>query len=86
MQNLFSKRGDIADLAARLNINRVSVHAWAKKGAVPPARCAEVERLTGIPAEELNRSVKWFRVVEPGWPNGKPVADMGSPKRDGGEQ
>jgi DNA-binding transcriptional regulator YdaS (Cro superfamily) len=76
MQTLFQSHGDISSLAEKLGINRASVHGWINRGFVPVGRCAEVERITGVRAEELNTRVKWFRVVEPGWPNGKPVPDL----------
>jgi DNA-binding transcriptional regulator YdaS (Cro superfamily) len=78
MDERLKARGVNAALARGLGVRSPSVSRWIAQGCFPAARCAEAERITGVPAETLNTRVRWFRVVEPGWPNGKPVADMSS--------
>lgn len=46
--------GNISALARALKINRQAVQAW---NAIPPTRCIEIEKLTGIPRAELRADI-----------------------------
>lgn len=70
---LDAKRGRAAALAVQLGIREVNLARWRAVGIVPAQRCADVERITGIPCESLNPRIEWRRVRERGWPGGRPV-------------
>ena len=50
MTRLRSQRGLLARVAAGLNLTRAAVGKWDR---IPAERVVEVERITGIPREEL---------------------------------
>lgn len=43
---------------------------------VPESMCPAIERVTGVTVEELRPDLKWIRVSDPAWPNGKPLLDV----------
>jgi DNA-binding transcriptional regulator YdaS (Cro superfamily) len=65
--------GSQETLAAVLGIRSPSISGWRRAGAVPPDRCAEIERATGgaVTCEELRPDVPWIR-----GPNGEPLIDV----------
>ena len=44
--------GTRAEVAARLNVDKSQLTRWAQRG-IPAARVVDVERITGIPREQL---------------------------------
>jgi DNA-binding transcriptional regulator YdaS (Cro superfamily) len=50
MDQIRAKRGMLARVADELGLARSTVHAWQR---VPDKHLVEVERITGIPREEL---------------------------------
>lgn len=49
-----TRNGKIAALAEELGISRAAVSQWPR---VPPDRVLEVERITGVPKEELRPDI-----------------------------
>jgi DNA-binding transcriptional regulator YdaS (Cro superfamily) len=47
--------GGVTALAPRINVSRQAIYLWIEKGSIPPRRCADVERETGVPREKLNQ-------------------------------
>lgn len=54
LQKAISAAGTISALAVRLNLTAQAVSQW---DAVPIERCADVERETGVPRNELRPDV-----------------------------
>lgn len=48
--------GGFAQLADLLMVSRQAVYKWLETN-VPPKRCADVERLTGVPREHLRPDI-----------------------------
>lgn len=44
-------------VATSLGIKAPSLYSWIERGEVPPGRCIEVERLTGVSRHVLNPKV-----------------------------
>jgi len=55
-------QGGLTSLAKSLDIKpngKGVVYQWRARGNVPPEYCVEIEKLTGVPCEELNSKVDW---------------------------
>lgn len=48
--------GGFADLANRLGLSRQAVYKWQDAG-VPPERCSEIERITGVGRQLLRPDI-----------------------------
>jgi DNA-binding transcriptional regulator YdaS (Cro superfamily) len=55
------RAGGLTKLGRSLGIDNAKgvVYQWKIKNRVPPEYCPEVEKLTGVPSEELNDTVDW---------------------------
>lgn len=57
LTKLLAERGlKQRDLALGCSVNKSTVSRWAERG-VPPERVREVERVTGIPREEIRPDI-----------------------------
>jgi len=72
-----AERGRGKQVADALDVKPCQVSKWIT-GPVPIQRCAWVERITGIKAEQLNPTVTWHRPRKNGPPVFKPAQ---SPRR-----
>jgi DNA-binding transcriptional regulator YdaS (Cro superfamily) len=53
------RAGGLTSLGNQLGQSKGTVYQWKIKNRIPPEYCPEVEKLTGVPAEELNDTVDW---------------------------
>lgn len=49
--------GGQVKLAEAVGVTPQAVHQWVTKGRVPPERCAEIERASGIARHELRPDI-----------------------------
>lgn len=49
--------GSIARLAKLLDVSRQAVHRWINVASVPPKRCPDIERVSGVPCEQLRPDI-----------------------------
>ena len=78
LANYTAERGVAAQLARALNVSPVLVSQWASGARpIPEDRGPSIEFETGfrVPAEVSCPTTRWHRVVDPSWPNGKPLID-----------
>jgi DNA-binding transcriptional regulator YdaS (Cro superfamily) len=50
--------GSQTELARKLNRTKAAVSRWLKEG-VPAEVCPDIEKLTGVPCEDLRPNVNW---------------------------
>jgi DNA-binding transcriptional regulator YdaS (Cro superfamily) len=74
--------GGQAETANLLDITRPAVYQWCDgRRPVPAERCPEIERLTQargkrVSCEALRPDVRWVRIPDAAWPDGKPLLDL----------
>lgn len=68
------KAGGLVALALSIDKPKQTVNHY--KTRVPDDVCPLIERATGVRCEDLRPDLRWVRVVDPAWPNGKPLLDM----------
>jgi len=62
-------------LAAALGCTKQTVSNW-RTTQVPDSWAVHIERLTGVPVEELRPDLPWVRTRDKAWPNGMPLLDV----------
>lgn len=65
-----------ASLARALNVSAAAIGNWKARG-IPAEYCPEIERLTGVPCEELRPDVQWH-VLRSAGPAATPVTEQGT--------
>jgi DNA-binding transcriptional regulator YdaS (Cro superfamily) len=77
MDAVLEKVGGPTELRKSLGISKQTISDWKRWGHVSAKRAPAIERMTGIPAEELAppNNGRWVRVPDPAWPNpaGRPL-------------
>jgi len=53
IEQVIKQSGGIGALSKALRISPQAIHKWRKKGGVPLDRVIEVEKLSGVPREQL---------------------------------
>jgi DNA-binding transcriptional regulator YdaS (Cro superfamily) len=64
LDRAISAFGTQAAFADALGIKSPSVSEWRVRGVIPHDRCAEIERLTGVPRSELRPDL-WGEPARP---------------------
>jgi DNA-binding transcriptional regulator YdaS (Cro superfamily) len=57
------RAGGYAAVAKALNLNPEAVRLWRSRGRVPAERVVDLERLTGVPREQLRPDL--YRLPDP---------------------
>jgi DNA-binding transcriptional regulator YdaS (Cro superfamily) len=72
--------GSQTKLGLLLGRKKAAVSRWKREG-IPAEVCPDIERLTGVPCEELRPDLTWVRVKDKRWPNpkGRPLLDVAAP-------
>lgn len=68
------RAGGLVALANSIGKAKQTVNHY--KTRVPTDVCPLIELATGVTCEELRSDVKWIRVPDGAWPNGKPLVDV----------
>jgi DNA-binding transcriptional regulator YdaS (Cro superfamily) len=59
LKKAINKQGGLTALGRALGVSKGVVFNWTERGNVPAPYCPEIEKLTGVPSEELNSEVDW---------------------------
>lgn len=75
---VLAKGGSASGIAARIggDVTRQNVEHWLKTGKFPEKHCPALEREYGIRCERLRPDLRWVRVPDADWANGKPLLDV----------
>jgi DNA-binding transcriptional regulator YdaS (Cro superfamily) len=75
--------GSQAALAADIGVKQPTVSEWLRGDRpVPPDRCPEIEKSTGVRCEDLRPDLTWYRgAPSEEWPIGKPYLDVEAPPK-----
>ena len=60
-----------------------------RRRQLPGDKCPDVERVLGIPCEQLRPDIRWHRVADAAWlwhPAGRPCIDLVGPGREVGSE
>lgn len=79
IQKVLAKAGGptaVAALLAPVVVKRQNVEYWVKAGEIPAEHCPTLERALGFKCEALRPDLKWVRVTDDAWPEGKPLLDL----------
>jgi DNA-binding transcriptional regulator YdaS (Cro superfamily) len=74
IDQLAVRAGGLTRLAESFDVSKQTLVNWRTRGT-PPDRCVEIEQLTGFTVEQMRPDLRWIRVPDPAWPQGRPVWD-----------
>ena len=66
--------GGLIKLAEKLDVSKQTVVNWRNRG-IPADRCPDIERMLGFTVEQMRPDLRWIRVTDPAWLQGRPVWD-----------
>lgn len=79
LERAIAKFDSLAAMARALGLSGYQViQEWRRQCRVPAEHCPQVERMTGVPCEELNSKVDWTYVRNAKSPGVKGTATTGS--------
>lgn len=59
LERAIQKAGSVVALAKGIDAASSAPSMWKKRGRVPAEKCPAIERLTGVPCEDLRPDVDW---------------------------
>ena len=66
--------GGLTKLAVTFDVSKQTIVNWRSRG-IPADRCPEIEQMLGFTAEQQRPDLRWIRVTDPTWSQGRPVWD-----------
>ena len=79
LHKVLAKAGGATAIAAACGagVKRQNVEYWIKRlRLIPSEHCPALERAFGIPCESQRGDLRWVRVPDANWPDGKPLLDV----------